>query len=572
MKQMLIETRHKAEELLQEALSIWRQSDQADYLEDIEKDPVFSLLIMALAYQANEVDAEIERLKGEVMEDFAKLLVPYEMGHATPATAVVAVKPQDKLPEVVLGENTVFTLGGIHPFLPLLATRVLPAEVRTVVRLDGRRWKLTLNFGHPVTDLSHFAFAFTGTDFRNLRVSLKGTVLPLIKPWQYAELPLAPYFAPDALTYNQGQEYTMSMLPLDLFARQNLRMFCFDSMAPIPETESLDLVFEFSGIRDDFVFDKSSLVLNPVLLVNADLREASLSTATPLVRLSGEDPDPDEKDLSARHFLHLVRPMETQLFGNMELEVRGVAGDRFNQGSLLKLLSSLIARYRSDFYAFQHLKGSLADSELFRLEQALVRMQETIQEDVNRNVSGVYLMPRDRSSIGKKDFSLTVKYLTTAGAALNQQLSQGVAFTAPDSLVPSNLKMLTVPIPGTDEIKDSDLLSGLLRYQLVTGDRLVTMADIKLFCKKELLLRYGIGDNIVRSIRVRRRLQQDAGSCGYEIVAEITLLGNGFVRRNFESKMAAAEILLQQMIAVRSTNIYPVRVMMTIEEEQKEEQ
>ena len=568
MKQLSIETRNKAEQLLQEALSIWRQSDQADYLEDIEKDPVFSLLMMALAYQSNEVDGEIERLKTEVLEDFARILTPYEMGHATPATAVVAVGLQDKLQEVTLGENTVFMLGGEHPFLPLLATRVLHADVGSVVRLDGRRWKVTLDFSQPVKDLSHFAFAITGADFRDVTVTLKGQVLPVIKPWQYAELPLAPYFAMDTLTYNQGQVYNPSLLPMDLFARQNTRIFCVDAPAVLPrESGSLELVLEFTGIPDNFRFDKSRLILNPVLLVNAQIHEVTISSATPVARLTGGTPETDEKKLSSRQFLHLLRPLDTQVFGNTELEVRGVAGDRFNAGGLYRLLSSLAARYRSDYYAFQHLKSGSADAVMLRLEEALAHMRAELQSDAFNSITGVYLMPRDHAQIRQKDFSLNIRYLTTAGAALNSLLTQGTAFLAPSGFAPAELKMMSVPVPGTDEVKETSVMGSLLRYQLLTDDRLVTLADMKLFCQKELLMRYGIGGEVLRRIRADKRLQQEKQGCGYEIVVDITLSGNSFVRRNFADKRAMAEILLQKMMEVRSTNIYPLRVNINIIEE-----
>ncbi|MBP5158197.1 MAG: hypothetical protein ILP18_10050, partial [Treponema sp.] len=130
MKQILFETRQKAQDLLKESLAVWRQIDQADALDGIEKDPVFSLLMMALAYQANELDGEVERLKSEVLEDFARSLVPYEMGHATPATAVVETALQEEVPELTLSEANVFRLSG-QPFIPLLGTRVLNASVRS---------------------------------------------------------------------------------------------------------------------------------------------------------------------------------------------------------------------------------------------------------------------------------------------------------------------------------------------------------------------------------------------------------------------------------------------------------
>ena len=571
MKQMLFETRQKAEELLKEALAIWRQSDQTDYLEGIEKDPVFSLLMMALAYQSNELDAEVERLKADVLEDFARQMIPYEMGHATPASTVVETGLQDSMADTTLSENNVFTLAG-HPFLPLLSTHVLNASIRSVVRLDGRRWKVSLHFKQPVSDLSLFAFAVKNVNFRNVSVSVKGKLLPLIKPWHYSELPLVDCFSPESMSYNLGQMRRLSALPLDLFARQNIRMFIIEPHDPkqfLPsEVEQLELVFEFSGIADDFLFDKTRLALNPVVLVNAQIGEATLSAATPLVRISGGGQGEDEKNLTSRSFLHLIRPVENQIFGNTELEVRGVSGDRFNQGSLVKLLSCIISKYHSDFYAFQDLKSVSIDNAIFQMETALSRLLQESTRNMMKSVSGVYVMPRGLAHLqDNKDFSLTVKYLTTAGAAINSLLREDSVFQVPAGFSQEATRSISIPVPGTDEIRDMDALSCLSRYYMTTGDRLVTMADIKVFCETELMARYGIGGNLIRRMRVNRRLQRENSGCGYEIVTEITLAGTSLIKRNFAGRIPAAETLLQQMIAVRSTNIYPVIVNISIEED-----
>ena len=76
MKQTLFATRQRAEELLREVVSIWRQSNQSEQLEGMENDPVFSLLINALAYKANEIENEIERVQEEVREAVTQMLVP----------------------------------------------------------------------------------------------------------------------------------------------------------------------------------------------------------------------------------------------------------------------------------------------------------------------------------------------------------------------------------------------------------------------------------------------------------------------------------------------------------------
>jgi hypothetical protein len=56
MKQTIFENKQRADELIQEAIRIWRESDHPDQLEGIEQDPVFSLLMTALAYQSNELE------------------------------------------------------------------------------------------------------------------------------------------------------------------------------------------------------------------------------------------------------------------------------------------------------------------------------------------------------------------------------------------------------------------------------------------------------------------------------------------------------------------------------------
>jgi len=55
MNAAIFETQQRANEMLREALAIWRQSVRSDLLEGIENDPVFSLLMSAIAYQANRV-------------------------------------------------------------------------------------------------------------------------------------------------------------------------------------------------------------------------------------------------------------------------------------------------------------------------------------------------------------------------------------------------------------------------------------------------------------------------------------------------------------------------------------
>lgn len=570
MKQPIFETRQKAEELLRESLSIWRQSDQVDFLDGIENDPVMSLLMMAMAYQANETNSEIERLKEEVLEDFVHMLTPFEMGHALPATAVVKADLSEEIDEKLIDSDTVFSLAPDFTFLPLLNTRALNCMIGSVVRLDGRRWKVVLNFRHAITDLSLFSFAITNTSFRDVSISIKGKPLPLIRPWDYSELPFSTCFDLQSLPYNEAQMYNASLLPLDLFARQNVRLYCIDRHQAsqfIPtETERLELVFEFTGINDDFLFDKTKIALNAIMLVNAQLHEATLTSKLPIARLSGYANSGDMQDLTSRQFLHLIRPMDTQVYGHTRLEVRRVAGDRFNQGSLVKLLNCIINKYHSDFYAFQNLRELSTDKAIYNLEEVLTKLMDASLQDATHNVPGVYLLLHQKSMMQDRDFSLGVQYLTTAGAAVNPYLTSTSVFTSQSEFDNSSIQLISTPVPGSDEVTNEVASDSMLRYYMLTSDRIVTPADIKMFCYKELMSQYGITSKMFKQVRVSRRQQQENMGCGYEIFVHILLSANSFIRRSFVDRIPAVEIMMQKMMEVRSANIYPIQVKIDVEE------
>ena len=562
MKQTIFETRQRAEELLLEAINIWRQSDDNDKLEGLENDPVLRLMITAIAYQTNESISDLEMMKTEVLEEFAQLLTPYEVGHAVPATAVIETLPQDSLTEIDVDDQSSFLLSGTNfAFMPLLKTRILNAKVNSVVRIDGRRWKVGLSFNSPVRDLSGFAFAVNSPNYQDLTVSIKGMQLPLIKPWNYSELPLSDSFGLDTIIYNRSQTYEASTTCLDLFARQNIRIFVIQPFTPSPAlasgVESVDLIFEFSGITDNFVFNAKNLSLNPVILVNAQKHQTTLSGQTPIARVAGFD---NNESSANQQFLHAVRPSEEQIYGNSLVEVRKVAADRFNQGRLVRLLNSVIARFYSDYYAFQNLQGISGDKTIQSLQEILTRLMEAAKKDQFRQIPGVYLLLRNSNLIQSGKGSVDVSYLTTAGAAVNASLNADSTFTVPAGLAAVETHQIAAPVLGRDEITEESAMASLSRYYIATCDRIVTPADIKLFCYNELLTRYGIVRDMVKQLSVNRRIQKDRHSCGYEIVVDIVLADNPFVKRSFAEKVPQVEMLMQKMIEVRSTNIYPVTV------------
>lgn len=557
---------------MREAIRIWRESDHGDQLEGIEQDPVFSLLITALAYQSNETESFLEQMKSDVLNDFARMLTPYEVGHAIPATAVIETSLQSGISDLELNEQHVFTLPETDArFISLLQTRVLNASIRSVVRMDGRRWKVSLKFDSPISDLSGFCFAVRNQNFKNLRLYVKGQLLPLISPWDLSELPLMSCFNIDSIMYNHNQTYRAAASCMDLFGRQNIRLYYIkkhQGSKYIPsETDSIDLVFEFTGIRDGFLFDRNNLSLNSLILVNANVHTVDISATTPIVRVTGFQSPSSENDGVSQQFMHMLRPSTDQIFGRMPIEVRKVAVDRFNQGSLVSLLNTLISRYYTDFYAFSNLREEASDKVMQNLIDILIRMRDSARADLEQRVPGVYLMLRPEADKQHLPASISVSYVTTLGSAVNSQLTNESVFQVPNGFDNAATRQIGTPVPGSDEMIDRIEESTLTRYYLTTNDRLVTPADMKLFCYAELQSHYGITRSMIKQVTVSHRLQQERSDVGYEILVEIVLNDNAFIRRGFEEKIPQTEALMRAMMSVRSTNIYPIQVTIQIDKQ-----
>ncbi|WP_274956891.1 hypothetical protein [Millionella massiliensis] len=564
MRQTIFTTRQRAEEILKEAVAIWEHSVNGEHLEGVEQDPVFSLLMTALAYQANEIDNEIEQLRTDVLDEFARMLIPYERTHALPATALVEVAPDEQVPELVLDQHTRFTLSdSSYTFIPMLRTRVLNAAVASVVRLDNRRWKVTLQCKEPVANLSGVTFRIGNNHFQDLKLFVNGHPLPLIKPWDYADLPLSGCFSLENRIYNSSSLFQPSHIWFDLFARQNVRLFAVDSYKT-PQgqsypSEKVELVFEFVGIDDNFLFDKEQLSLNCTLLVNAVVRTATLSSQSPLARLTGES-----GDLEKWQFLHLVRPPDMQLFRDEPLELRHVAADRFEADRLVKLATTLISRFSSDYYAFQGIESLREGSFMEQFYALLKRMSEGIAKTAPQKGPGLYLMLRNVHGFHPKEVSLNVDYLMTNGSAVNALLSGKSQFVASSVSHVRSARLLADPMPGFDELQSLDAQNTLARYYLITNDRIVTPADIKVLCYNELAGRFGIMNDMVERIKVRQVQHAERNHCGFETQVFITLKDNPFIKRSFQDKIPMTELTLQKMIEVRSTNVFPVQVTIEI--------
>ena len=561
MRQKLFATGQMAKDLQKEAMAIYRQSNNEEYFEGMENDPVISLLMTALAYQEYAADNELSRLKSEVFEDFSRMLIPYDLCHANPASVLVKTSTDDGVNTVQLHAGMSFSLSeNRFNFMPLLESTVYNANVTSVVRLDARRWKVSLNFKEEISSLDGFSFLVDNLNFKDLNITINGNQIPLVKPWDYANLPLSSCFSIDTMLYNNTLAYDASNTWFDLFAQQNKRMFIVGKTEKFftRAADNVELVFEFMGLNEDFTFDKSQLHINTVLLVNTTLRNATISVNNPIVRIAEGEGDAPEK------LLHLMRPSSEQMYKNISFTLRRSAMERFNMDSLLKLLHCLIDKYSTDYYAFMQIDRLKNGMEVNRLYQWLISLTKYLEESSMPMSSGVYLLLKKGKEAIMEDESLTLQYLTTQGATVNLYLSTNSTFNVPVGLSNKRTSVVAEPVMGVDEAVGVDVQNSISRYYMVTGNRLVTPADIKIFCYNELLRRYNIDSSIVRSILVKNSILSERGHCGFQTIVEIEIADDIFVRRSLMNQLPQVELLLQKMIEVRSCSPYPVQVKISI--------
>ena len=548
MKATSFETRQRAEELTREAISIWRQSEREDKLGGIENDPVFNLLLTALAHQANQLDADIERLKNEVYEEISSKLIPYRICGAVPATAAVSLMPEGSSKIVRVDTDTTFTLtDSTFSFLPLLKSRAYNVEIGAPVRLDGRRWQVGLSFPGPVENLDGWTFALGGKSFRDLSLSLDGKVLDIIKPWELSELPFTEAFSLDSQLYSHSPLYENSMLCLELFARQDIRLFCLRDVPLAKATSEVTLTFEFVGVDSEFTLSRADLIPNANILVNAQVGSVDLDDDHPVARIG------EEKAL-----IHLLRPSNDQIFAGKRVDVRRAGADRFNGSSLLDLLKCLIGKFDSDAYAFRSFSGKDIDESVSKLRMLTARLQQQMEKEGVPDIKGTYiLLKRDEHG---EYCSLNLHFLTTDADNCNAALKQTATFSSP-LLLPA--RQIALPVPGMSPYKNPETMLELARYQITVNDRIVTPSDVKVFCRTFLLLRYGIAGEMIRSIRVCPRPDGNSPT-GYAVFTEITLAQNPFITRSFSGKRETVAMMMEKMLTVRSSGIYPIRLTINI--------
>jgi len=550
----LLEIKQRSASLMRQAVLIWQTSNHAEDLEGLDSDPAFQLLMTALAYQFNEIDDDIEVARQQVINEFADVLLPYSVDRVMPTSVVVESAPSDGVAEMQIDHTSIFSerSNGL-PFIPILRTRVLNASVGRVVRLDGRRWRVTMEFPEGLTTLDGLTFAIKDLMFRDLTVSVSNRTLSLIKPWNAQELPFTEPFDFTAKLYNEAPVFNAATMSMEILARQDVCLFYIDDSARFPEeTSKVDFVFEFTGIGDDFVLDKTKIHLNVNVLVNARINTVTLTEKSPIARIPS-----DEK----QHFMQLLPPLKDQIFSHYTVGLRRVMSDRFNLSGLVRLTDCLLTKYKSDFYAFQLMSWQDGDNLLQSLSALLQKLRQMAASKTSSVVGGIYVFLKDEDEKSLKvTNSYDVRYLTTDGQLSENAITRDSLFSAPAGIDISKVRQISEPLEGKDTGFDRAQMAS---YFIATSDRVITPADIRMFCVSHLCELLRVGRDMIKSVSVSQN-HSASSPTGFEIGVDIHLVSSAAMRKAAEDRIPRLECLLESILAARSVNIYPIKVTIQI--------
>ena len=565
----IFESRQLVKELINQAKQLWDKTDHADKMEGLVDDPVFRMLFSALAHHLSLIDKEITRLRSDVLNEYADYMTPNEGIRAIPATMAISTNLADGFDELTVNQNTKFGVRDQNiDLVPLLNTKVVNIQKTEIERLDGRRWKVTLHFSGPIRNLAGFSFAIMDSTFRGFKPTIKGRNVRIIRPWQFSEQPFNSYFSIDTALYNNHQVYDPSNVSMDLFAGQNLTNFIISDF-PLTDVseygeDKVEILFEFTGISPQFVFDKSKLKLNTIILTNVSYHSVELTEQRPIARIADTNGKlPAGESRKADFFMHLI-PSQKGLLPKDNIMVRSYTSERFNPLSLLKLINVIIAKIDTDRAAFSAIPAQQSDNVLLSLRDIMRELKQAlVHEGKESTRAGIYICYKD-SVISKP---ITVEYLTTAGSTINSVIMSGPNLTVPLGFNADQTVQICEPQPGVDANHDSASLFALSQYMFATGDRLVTPADIKMFCLAVLQMRYNLDRKLIRSVSVEHRPVPSDHMLGYEIIVDIVIEDNPFVKKALSNDISRIEMTIEKMIQVRSTNIYPIRTHIKIDSE-----
>ncbi|HOY32890.1 MAG TPA: hypothetical protein PKW80_13510 [Bacteroidales bacterium] len=428
-------------------------------------------------------------------------------------------------------------------------------------------FKVTMECNEHINDLSGVSFYFTTKRFTDLSISINDKSLPLIKPGDYANLPFTEWFDTENMLFDQSVIYGNKEFWMDIFAVNNLPYFIVDNYdsqkISSGSGNTIEMIFEFTTLDPNFSFDSKDVLINCVPIVNVEKQSVTLSHEDPIRKIATEKNivriknggELKQESTEQKQFLNLLSPSPPDYERN-DFTLRRFGMERFNKNELLLQINSVLNKFSSDYYAFMT-NNELKDGEKIKnIYLALKEVADELKKQENSGY-GMYLILNQSDTLSEFNKTINVSYLLTDGA-----LANGIN---PNSVVQTDIqfdvkatRLLMETAGGNDMEMNNEIKNRIAQYYFLTKDRLVTKADIRSFCYKELAVSFSISKEIIEKIDIRNEFEFSSQEKLRYVLIEIRLnKAQGNVNRDVFSRI---ENQLKKMIEIRSANLFPFQV------------
>jgi len=517
----------------------WESDNPNSPLYGMDKDPLVSMLITALAYQEDQIEQDLAGFRSSMVGELEEALLPYHLLKANPSVAMMATaKAAGNEARCLVRGDSVFTVlketfqgrDKIN-YCPLFESNIIGAKVVSLTPLLQGQWKLTLEVEDTKNVLGGVGFFFKDMKFEELTMRLGDKEIPLINPWEYDRFPMNPDFSFWNLIYNQSLAFGTNEQWFDLWAETGVPYYMVDPYTPIVLSRGIvELTLDFVGLKEQDL-RADNVVINAFPVVNVTKRHFALTPSEPVVKIA------DDNDF----FMNLVGEYDTVEEASQFI-LRRYGCERFGFNELLRLADTLQKRSTTDFYAYQTIP-TLKDGDRMRKLRILLKDIISIVKKEGNPKTGVYALLKEDAKV---EVSIPLTALYTDGAKGNDIEAGAPVLAAPSDFNLAETRLLTRSSGGRDEVVDDEERKMLSHYYTMTNDRIVTRADLKSFCIKELY-NYDIGS--VNRIEI---------ACDEEGVRTVV----AFVSEvNPDLNLTAIQQRIERLIEVHSTGTMPVKLM-----------
>ncbi len=492
-------------------------------------DPVAKLMATTLVFEAQKIKDAIERIPEKVVDRLCTYFIPQDKIDPMPALAIVhpKMKPiSNPAPQTVTSGTTLnfkFNNKIQLPYTPLFANLVVPYTKLHIVT------PTMLKTGDTITPivLGQKGKVWLGLEteaevecLKDMSLLIRGTrgVLPLriVVGNNTQELTMAPASRMEAVTMlppfdaqqashafngmvthwknvlNQLPAAALMYITADLSARAHFRRMPYPRVfQQSMESTDLDrfgdhtlwLMLDFGP--DYEVPETIDIVPNAMPVVNVALNSVTLTASAPISKLTKDDDT---------YFLKVVETScasKKQGFNPLsdQVTIRDFDTMTYNPQTLYTDVRNLYNRFVDDYHAFVEYNG-LKDGELVKtLRESVNRIGRSVDVATPRTRfdSGVFAM-RHVNLTGQAS-TIKVSYLTTHGARGNAPLMGEVMENKKCPFLDKDLRVIVGASGGTNKA-NADERYEMMRYYMMTGDRLFTRMDIDAFLSMQLLKEY----------------------------------------------------------------------------------